>query len=316
MNAQATEFSEQIIAAIAAIADQVERGAVVNREAVERAAHSRDTMNALASAADDIGEIVGVINTIANQTNLLALNATIEAARAGAAGKGFAVVASEVKTLATETGKATGQIGSRIAEIQSRTRQVVASLGSVANAIDQLSEVAASISCAMEQQRAAIQGFSMSTRETSGAVTDVAGRMAHIAELVDLSTTHATDITEVATQVQHTTESLRVALPDIAKKATRHELRQFLRYEVDFNARVDVNGRNVLARVHDVSETGIRIEKLPDLTLGVPVVITVDGLRPVAGKVVRIHERTVGVCFEPQRLKTDEVRRLITTKAA
>jgi hypothetical protein len=79
---------------------------------------------------------------------------------------------------------------------------------------------------------------------------------------------------------------------------------------------VDVNGRNVLARVHDVSETGIRIEKLPDLTLGVPVVITVDGLRPVAGKVVRIHERTVGVCFEPQRLKTDEVRRLITTKAA
>ena len=105
MNAEATRFSEQIIAAIGAIADQVERGSAASREAVERAADSRDIINALASAADDIGEIVGVIDAIASQTNLLALNATIEAARAGDAGKGFAVVASEVKTLATETGK-------------------------------------------------------------------------------------------------------------------------------------------------------------------------------------------------------------------
>ena len=104
MNTEATRLSEQIIAAIGAIADQVERGSTASREAVERAAGSRDIINALASAADDIGEIVGVIDAIASQTNLLALNATIEAARAGDAGKGFAVVASEVKTLATETG--------------------------------------------------------------------------------------------------------------------------------------------------------------------------------------------------------------------
>jgi methyl-accepting chemotaxis protein len=316
MNAQATEFSEQIIAAIAAIADQVDRGAAASREAVERAAHSRDIMNALASAADDIGEIVGVIDTIANQTNLLALNATIEAARAGDAGKGFAVVASEVKTLATETGKSTGRIGGRITEIQSRTRQVVASLGGVANAIDQLSAVTASISSAMDQQRAAIQGFSMSTRETSGAVSDVAGRMAHIADLVDLSSSHATDVAEVATQVQLTTESLRVAIPDIAKKATRNEMREFPRYAINFKARVDVNGRSAVARIHDISESGISIEKLAGLTVGAPIVVTVDGLHPVAGKVVRVREQTVGICFEPQRLKTDEVRRLITAKAA
>jgi aerotaxis receptor len=316
MNAQATQFSEQIIAAIAEIADQVERGSAMSREAVERAAHSRDIMNALTSAADDIGEIVSVIDTIANQTNLLALNATIEAARAGDAGKGFAVVASEVKTLATETGKSTGQIGGRIAEIQSRTRQVVASLGGVANAIDQLSAVTGSISAAMDQQRAAIQGFSMRTRETSGAVTDVAGRMAHIAELVDRSTAHAAAVAEVATQVQHTTESLRVAIPDIARRATRAEMREFPRYEVDFKARVDVNGRSVVARVRDISESGIRIEKLPELTVGAPVVVTIEGFHPVNGRVLRAHEQTVGICFEPQRLKTDEVRRLITRKAA
>jgi methyl-accepting chemotaxis protein len=316
MNAEAGQFSEQIIAAIAAIADQVERGSVVSREAVERAAHSRDSMNALTSATDDIGEIVGVIDAIANQTNLLALNATIEAARAGDAGKGFAVVASEVKTLATQTGKSTGQIGGRIAEIQSRTRQVVASLASVANAIDQLSAVTSSISAAMEQQRAAIHGFSTSARETSSAVSDVAGRMAHIADLVDRSTSHATTVAEVATQMQHTTESLLVAIPDIARKATRAEMRVFPRFEVDFKARVEVNGRTIVARVHDISESGTRIDRLPELTVGAPIVVTIEGFYPVSGRVVRAHEQTVGVCFEPQRLKSDEVRRLVTTSAA
>jgi methyl-accepting chemotaxis protein len=316
MNAQTTQFSEQIIAAIAAIADQVERGSLVSREAVERVAHSRDIMNALTSAADDIGEIVGVIDAIASQTNLLALNATIEAARAGAAGRGFAVVASEVKTLATETGKSTGRIGGRIAEIQSRTRQVVESITTVANAIDQLSAVTSSISAAMEQQRAAIHGFSTSTRETNGAVSDVAGRMAHIADLVDRSTDHATVIADVATQVQHTTESLRVAIPDIAHRATRAEMREIPRFEVDFQARVEVRGRTLTARIHDISESGVRIEKLPELLVGTPFVLNIDGLDPVSGKVVRAHEQTVGACFEPQKLKSDEIRRLVTAAAA
>ena len=287
---EATRFSEQIIAAIGAIADQVERGSAASREAVERAAGSRDIINALASAADDIGEIVGVIDAIASQTNLLALNATIEAARAGDAGKGFAVVASEVKSLATETGSSTGRIGGRIAEIQSRTRQVVASLASVATAIDQLSAVTASISAAMEQQRAAIQGFSASTRETNGAVSDVAGRMAHIAELVDRSTTCADEIAEVATQVQHTSESLRVGIPDIARKATRADMREFPRYDVDFTARVEVDGSSFVARVHDISESGIRIEKRPELAVGAPIVVTIDGL-PSGQRQGRPHPR-------------------------
>ena len=68
-----------------------------------------------------IDEVVGFIRTIAGQTNLLALNATIEAARAGEAGRGFAVVASEVKALATQTAKATEEISSQIAEVQSAT---------------------------------------------------------------------------------------------------------------------------------------------------------------------------------------------------
>jgi methyl-accepting chemotaxis protein len=316
MNSEAVKFSEQIVAAIGAIAGQVERGSVASRDAVQRAHDSRDIINALAAAADDIGAIVGVINAIASQTNLLALNATIEAARAGEAGKGFAVVASEVKSLATETGKSTEQIGAKIGEIQSRTRQVVNSLANVAEAIDQLSTVTSSISAAMEQQRAAIQGFSANTRMTNAAVADVAGRMSDIAKMVTHSTASAIEIADVATGMQRSSESLRVEIPEIARRAVRNDLREYSRYDVDAKALVEAEGRKFDARVLDISEGGARLESLPGLAVGANLVLTFRGLHPVAGRIVRADADGFGICFEPQKLKTEEVRRLVAATAA
>ncbi len=315
-NDQAAQFSDQIISAIGAVAAQVERGSAASQDAVQRATNSRDIINALAAAADDIGEIVGVINAVANQTNLLALNATIEAARAGDAGRGFAVVASEVKSLANETGKSTEQIGAKIAEIQSRTRQVVTSLASVAEAIDQLSNVTSSISAAMQQQRAAIEGFSENSRKANAAVSDVAKRMAEIADMVVRSTASAIGVAGVAMDMQRTSQSLRIAIPDIARKATRAELREYPRYDIDARARVEFDGRSLDARVFDISESGALIENLPGLAVGTKLVLTLPALHPVAGKVVRAGEQSSGVCFEPQKLKTEEVRRLIVAAAA
>jgi chromosome segregation ATPase len=316
MNDQSTIFSEEIIAAIAAITEQVERGTTASRNAVERAAGSREIIQALAAAADDIGEIVGVINAIASQTNLLALNATIEAARAGDAGKGFAVVASEVKLLATATGKSTEQIAGKISEIQSRTRQVVSSLANVAEAIDQLSTVTTSISAAMEQQRSAIEEFSTNSQVTHVAVSDVAGRMAEVADMVVRSSAGAIEVADVAVEMERTSQSLRVAIPDIDRKATHADLRDYPRYDIDGRVRVEVAGHVHECRIFDISESGARIASVPGLGVGAKVLLRLPGLHPVSGKIVRVADNSLGICFEPQKLKTEEVRRLIVAAAA
>ena len=94
----------------------------------------------MSRAAQEIGDVVKLITAIAEQTNLLALNATIEAARAGDAGRGFAVVASEVKSLASQTAKATDEISSHISGMQGATQELVAAIKEIGGTIGQISD--------------------------------------------------------------------------------------------------------------------------------------------------------------------------------
>jgi len=139
---------------------------VVGSAATEAQSTNSD-ITELAEAAQKIGDVVKLIQSVAGQTNLLALNATIEAARAGAAGKGFAVVASEVKALAVQTAKATDDIASQIAAVQDSTRSAVTAIGSIAGRMQEISQFTAAIAAAAEQQNAA-------TKEISGGVAAAA----------------------------------------------------------------------------------------------------------------------------------------------
>ncbi len=131
---------------------QVLQSAEMSKVAVVEAEKTGTVIRDLAQAASRIGDVVGLISSIAEQTNLLALNATIEAARAGECRKGFAVVASEVKALATQTAKATEEIESQIGSIQATTKEAVQVIEGVGSQIRKMSDVAASISAAVEEQ--------------------------------------------------------------------------------------------------------------------------------------------------------------------
>ncbi|MBK5960207.1 methyl-accepting chemotaxis protein [Rhodoplanes elegans] len=172
--------TEEMSSSVQEISRQVQESARVARGAVEQAHATNKQVEDLAEAANRIGDVVELINTIAGQTNLLALNATIEAARAGDAGKGFAVVAAEVKQLAQETAKATGVISQQIGEIQGATQGSVAAIREIAGTIGRLSEISSTIAAAVEEQGAATQEISRNvqmaahgTREVSANIGDV-----------------------------------------------------------------------------------------------------------------------------------------------
>ena len=134
----------------------------------------------LAKAADKIGEVVDLITDIAEQTNLLALNATIEAARAGAAGKGFAVVASEVKSLASQTAKATDEIAGQIGGIQQATSGSAKAIDDIARTVRSISEISATIAAAVDEQNAATGEISRNIQEAATGTQSVSDSIAKV----------------------------------------------------------------------------------------------------------------------------------------
>ncbi|MCA1365558.1 HAMP domain-containing protein [Bradyrhizobium sp. IC3069] len=169
--------TEELSASVEEIGRQVRDSSRIAEAAVMQAKETDGRIGKLSHAAQQIGEVVKLITAIAEQTNLLALNATIEAARAGEAGRGFAVVASEVKSLASQTAKATDEISSHITGMQGATAESVAAIKEIGATIGQISSISTSIASAVEQQGAATQEIARSVQTvaqgTQTAATDI-----------------------------------------------------------------------------------------------------------------------------------------------
>ena len=167
--------TEELSASITEIANRVNDSAAIAAETSVAAGQTSGTMAELSAQAQKIGSIISLIHDIASQTNLLALNATIEAARAGEAGKGFAVVASEVKSLASQTARATEEISENVQAIQAATARAVGEIRAIAEVADRSREIATGIAGAVEEQSAA-------TREISSSVSHAASGTQVVAE--------------------------------------------------------------------------------------------------------------------------------------
>lgn len=172
--------TEELSASVDEIGRRAKESSQIADSAVRQAEQTDARIGKLSRAAQEIGDVVKLITAIAEQTNLLALNATIEAARAGDAGRGFAVVASEVKSLASQTAKATDEISNHIAGMQSATQESVAAIKEIGGTIGQISGIATNIAGSVEQQSAAtqeiarsVQNVAQGTREAALSVTQV-----------------------------------------------------------------------------------------------------------------------------------------------
>ncbi|HLN40182.1 MAG TPA: methyl-accepting chemotaxis protein [Xanthobacteraceae bacterium] len=158
---------EELAASIGEIALQATRSTEVAGRAVAESKRTVTTMTDLGTAANRIGEVIGLIQSIAGQTNLLALNATIEAARAGEAGRGFAVVATEVKSLAAQTARATEDVAAQIGSIQSATADAAQAIEQVSSIIDDMSEIAVTVASTVEEQNNAVASIAEGVNRAS-----------------------------------------------------------------------------------------------------------------------------------------------------
>lgn len=178
--------TEQMATSIAEISHSMAKSQTETERAFEQTSTANEMTQRMTGVVDEMGSIVEVIRDIAGQINLLALNATIESARAGEAGKGFAVVANEVKNLANQAARATEQISTEIAGIQSISGEVAGALEVIRRSVETVRDDATSISAAVTQQTAVTDNVSISMRDMAYSVEELTRNLEAIRTTTDM----------------------------------------------------------------------------------------------------------------------------------
>ncbi|MFL1461958.1 methyl-accepting chemotaxis protein [Roseococcus sp. DSY-14] len=210
--------AEELAASIGEITRRVEGASSMAAQAAGQANSADQTVRALSLAAQRIGEVIRLIESIASQTNLLALNATIEAARAGEAGKGFAVVASEVKALAAQTAKATEDIAAQVSAIQGSSDSAAQALEGIGRMVRELDAISANIAEGMAQQGEATREIARAVAEAARATGEVTSEAQVLARDVEATDAAARGLHALADDLQGAGRFLREEVSALAQR--------------------------------------------------------------------------------------------------
>ncbi|WP_414832488.1 methyl-accepting chemotaxis protein [Afifella sp. YEN Y35] len=201
--------AEELSSSVQEIARQVQQSTDMAKTVSDSAEQSRGVVQGLAVSVKKIDEVVHLIADIANQTNLLALNATIEAARAGESGKGFAVVAAEVKSLATQTAKATEDISRQIGDVQAGTGSAVEAIENIVTAIQEVSEVTVAIAGSVEEQNVATQEIARNVHEAASGTSEVSSTIVGVTQAAGETGSASGQVLSAAEELNQHAGSLR-----------------------------------------------------------------------------------------------------------
>lgn len=292
--------TEELSASIREIAGQTARASTLMEAAANRATSTNEDVKQLSQAAEKIGTVISLISDIAEQTNLLALNATIEAARAGEAGKGFAVVASEVKELATQTAKATEEIGQQIAGIQSSTVGAVESIGSITTAVDEIRELTTAIAGAVEEQEAATQEIANSVGAASEGTMTAADNVASVSQSIETTANEAGTVNGTADQLSGTTDTMVSLIEEFLSQVSKDvaERRGALRVKMSEIVIISAAGKHYRSTILDASTSGARVMPVDNVEVGDHVSIELADGQTLKATVRRLADGGVGVEFD------------------
>ncbi|MBY0338108.1 MAG: HAMP domain-containing protein, partial [Acetobacteraceae bacterium] len=303
--------TEEMAASIREITRRMAEAAELTQDAVQGTEAGTATIRGLSDAVTRIGTVAQLISDIAGRTNLLALNATIEAARAGEAGKGFAVVASEVKALASQTAKATEEIGGQIGAVQAETAGAVEAIHRIAQTVAQLREIATAVAAALEEQSATTAEIARSVAGTAESTRGAADRIGTLGRGVEDAARRAIAMRDAASQAEESLHKVRGVLVRAVREAAdaverRRDARAALTAPVILES---MQGREA-TRLIDLAPSGAAIELGARVARGSAVTLHVMGLT-LRGRVIESDGTRTRIAFVEDAAQERQVRDLM-----